>query len=506
MPTMTGPEAAHEIAADRPIPMIILSAYSDSRTVDEAIKAPVFHYLVKPVDPDDLAPAIAVARARFDEWLDARRERDMLELRLEERKIIERAKGLLMESRRLSERRRTASSRRRARTRTRPWSTWPARSCWRRRCCRRTRRSRCRFWPHARAPPARRIGRRQADVRDSTILVVDDEPLARQMFADLLEAQGFNVISVARGEEAFGFLGEVDLVLLDAMLPGRDGWSICREIKDRHDAMLPIIMVTARTAPDDVVRTFAAGADDYVAKPFHVAELTARIESRLRVHRAEVALKARTSSCAAWPTRTTSCTRRRGPTPRSARSCSRNSTTASATTCRSSWGCSAWSGTAGRRGPAARRLPASSSGCARSCWCTRRCAARTTAACPPARSPKSSRSGCATPGTPTAGRRQLRGRCRQPHEDHGFALRSCSTNSSPMRSATASRPAAPATSTSASNRPTTTWCLQVADDGIGIASTQMPEQGHRQRPLHRDALVKDELEGTVDFESDDGAR
>jgi DNA-binding response OmpR family regulator len=127
--------------------------------------------------------------------------------------------------------------------------------------------------------------------RTSRILVVDDEPLARQMFTDLLEAQGFNVVSVARGEEAFGFLGEVDLVLLDAMLPGRDGWSICREIKSEHDPMLPIIMVTARTAPDDVVRTFAAGADDYVAKPFHVAELTARIESRLRVHRAEVALK-----------------------------------------------------------------------------------------------------------------------------------------------------------------------------------------------------------------------
>jgi DNA-binding response OmpR family regulator len=125
----------------------------------------------------------------------------------------------------------------------------------------------------------------------STILVVDDEPLARQMFGDLLEAQGFDVISVARGEEAFSFLSEVDLVLLDAMLPGRDGWSICREIKQQHDPMLPIIMVTARTAPDDVVRTFTAGADDYVAKPFHVAELTARIESRLRVHRAELALK-----------------------------------------------------------------------------------------------------------------------------------------------------------------------------------------------------------------------
>src|SRR5207247_1418223 len=100
--------------------------------------------------------------------------------------------------------------------------------------------------------------------KPATILVVDDEPLARQMFTDLLEAQGFRVVTVARGEEVFAFLGEVDLVLLDAMLPGRDGWSICREIKEQYDPLQPVIMVTARTAPDDVVRTFAAGADDYV--------------------------------------------------------------------------------------------------------------------------------------------------------------------------------------------------------------------------------------------------
>lgn len=104
MPSMTGPEAAYEITAERPIPIVILSAYSDARTVEEATRAPVFHYLVKPVDPDDLAPAIAVARARFDEWLDARRQKEILELKLEERKIIERAKGLLMDSRGLSER------------------------------------------------------------------------------------------------------------------------------------------------------------------------------------------------------------------------------------------------------------------------------------------------------------------------------------------------------------------------------------------------------------------
>lgn len=104
MPVMTGPEAAHEIHKERPIPIIILSAYSDRRTVDEATRSPVFHYLVKPVDPDDLAPAIAVARARFGEWTQAREERDTLELKLEERKILDRAKGILMESRNLSER------------------------------------------------------------------------------------------------------------------------------------------------------------------------------------------------------------------------------------------------------------------------------------------------------------------------------------------------------------------------------------------------------------------
>lgn len=128
------------------------------------------------------------------------------------------------------------------------------------------------------------------DDEKATILVADDEPEVRQMLTDVLEAQGFDVIAVANGEETFPYLDSVDLVLLDALLPGRDGWEICREIKNVHDPLLPVIMVTARTQPEDVVRTFAAGADDYVAKPFEVAELTARIKSRLRVHRAELAV------------------------------------------------------------------------------------------------------------------------------------------------------------------------------------------------------------------------
>lgn len=103
MPVMTGPEAAHQIHQDRPIPIIILSAYSDARTVDDATRSPIFHYLVKPVDPDDLAPAIAVAKARFDEWMKARADRDHLQIKLDERKVLERAKGILMESRGFSE-------------------------------------------------------------------------------------------------------------------------------------------------------------------------------------------------------------------------------------------------------------------------------------------------------------------------------------------------------------------------------------------------------------------
>lgn len=124
-----------------------------------------------------------------------------------------------------------------------------------------------------------------------TILVVDDEPMARETLRDLLEAHDYRVVSAADAEEAFDRLHQADLILLDAMLPGTDGWTICREIKERIDPLLPIIMVTARTAPEDVVRTFEAGADDYIPKPFQVAELRARIDSRLRAHRAEQALQ-----------------------------------------------------------------------------------------------------------------------------------------------------------------------------------------------------------------------
>ncbi|HUG38961.1 MAG TPA: response regulator [Longimicrobiales bacterium] len=145
--------------------------------------------------------------------------------------------------------------------------------------------------PARRGPLSAAAGQAGAPGEQPTILVVDDEPLARQTLTDLLEAHGYRVIGAADAEEAFDLLHEADLILLDAMLPGTDGWTICREIKERIDPLLPIIMVTARTAPEDVVRTFDAGADDYIPKPFQVAELQARIDSRLRAHRAEQALQ-----------------------------------------------------------------------------------------------------------------------------------------------------------------------------------------------------------------------
>ncbi len=133
------------------------------------------------------------------------------------------------------------------------------------------------------ATPAPAIEQRAA----SAILVVDDEPAARDFMADVLESQGFAVERAGRAEEALELVDRVDLVILDAMLPGTDGWEVCRQIKRRRGPLFPVVMVTARTGSEDVLRTFAAGADDYVAKPFGVAELAARVRTRLRIYQAE---------------------------------------------------------------------------------------------------------------------------------------------------------------------------------------------------------------------------
>ncbi len=120
------------------------------------------------------------------------------------------------------------------------------------------------------------------------ILIVEDERPLREGLADLLTAAGHEVATVADGPSGLRrATGEAfDLVLLDLMLPGMDGIEICRRVRQvRPD--LAILMLTARGSEDDKVAGFAAGADDYVAKPFGVRELLARVDGFAR--RARVA-------------------------------------------------------------------------------------------------------------------------------------------------------------------------------------------------------------------------
>jgi two-component system, response regulator PdtaR len=103
MPEMDGLESAKAIATEYPIPVIVLTAYSERTLAERAIEAGVFAYLMKPVSEEDLLPAILLARSRFQEFQDLRRGMSDLREALETRKLVERAKGILMERRNLSE-------------------------------------------------------------------------------------------------------------------------------------------------------------------------------------------------------------------------------------------------------------------------------------------------------------------------------------------------------------------------------------------------------------------
>jgi two-component system phosphate regulon response regulator PhoB len=117
------------------------------------------------------------------------------------------------------------------------------------------------------------------------ILVVEDEEPLTLLLRYNLEAEGYEVDSVGRGDEAELRLREQvpDLVLLDWMLPGLSGIELCRRIRSRRETeRLPVIMLTARGEEGDRVRGLATGADDYIVKPFSVPELLARVRALLR--------------------------------------------------------------------------------------------------------------------------------------------------------------------------------------------------------------------------------
>ena len=122
------------------------------------------------------------------------------------------------------------------------------------------------------------------------VLIVEDEADLALLIGYNLEAEGYVVESVSRGDEAELRLAEnaPDLVILDWMLPGVSGIEICRRLRAREATRtLPIIMVTARREEAERVRALAIGADDYVVKPFSVPELMARVRALLRRSRPE---------------------------------------------------------------------------------------------------------------------------------------------------------------------------------------------------------------------------
>ena len=118
-------------------------------------------------------------------------------------------------------------------------------------------------------------------MQNKTILVVDDEKPIADILEFNLKKEGFNVFCAYDGEEALEKVEEVkpDLMLLDIMLPKRDGMEVCREVRKKYD--FPIIMLTAKDSEIDKVLGLELGADDYVTKPFGTRELIARVKANL---------------------------------------------------------------------------------------------------------------------------------------------------------------------------------------------------------------------------------
>ena len=116
----------------------------------------------------------------------------------------------------------------------------------------------------------------------ATVLIVDDEPQIRRVLRTTLTSRGYTVIEARSGDAALELIRSehVDLILLDANMPGLSGLDTCREI--RHASDVPIIMLTVRNTERDKVEALDAGADDYIVKPFGAEELMARIRAALR--------------------------------------------------------------------------------------------------------------------------------------------------------------------------------------------------------------------------------
>lgn len=113
------------------------------------------------------------------------------------------------------------------------------------------------------------------------ILIADDDPAIRDVVKILLESEGYTVVEASNGDEAVKLADDsMDLIILDVMMPGKNGVTACVEI--RRQLTVPILFLTAKTQDSDKAMGFGAGADDYLAKPFSFAELTVRVKAMIR--------------------------------------------------------------------------------------------------------------------------------------------------------------------------------------------------------------------------------
>jgi adenylate cyclase len=137
---------------------------------------------------------------------------------------------------------------------------------------------------------------------DPLILVVDDLPQNVRLLDAVLSPQGFRVVTASSGKEALDVLSKEhpDLVLLDILMPGIDGYEVCRRIReDPGTAFLPVIMITASEG-EEKIRAIESGADDFVHKPFDQAELLARVRSLVRVKRYHDTIENQAAELARW--------------------------------------------------------------------------------------------------------------------------------------------------------------------------------------------------------------
>ena len=137
------------------------------------------------------------------------------------------------------------------------------------------------------------------------ILVVDDTPANLRLLDDLLTAHGYIVRTAADGKTALQMAEdeEFDIVLLDVVMPGEDGFAICRKLRaEPKNAMLPIVMVTSLDSKDDRIKGLDAGADDFLSKPINIQELTARVRSLMRIKRLYETVEKQRAELSDWTT------------------------------------------------------------------------------------------------------------------------------------------------------------------------------------------------------------